>query len=76
LSKGDAARAVEAFLETVTESLHQGEEVVFVGFGKFSAPLRAAREAVNPSTRQKVLVPAAKVPKFSAGAALKQAVKL
>ncbi|HQR19538.1 MAG TPA: HU family DNA-binding protein [Burkholderiaceae bacterium] len=75
LSKADVARAVEAFLETVTEALRQGEEVTFIGFGKFSVQQRKARDAVNPSTRQKIRIPASKVPKFSAGALLKAAVK-
>jgi DNA-binding protein HU-beta len=75
LSKADAARAVDAFLETVTDALRQGEEVVFIGFGKFSVQQRKAREAVNPSTRQKIKIAASAVPKFSAGALLKKAVK-
>ena len=75
LSTRDATKAVEAFLTTVTESLQLGGDVTFVGFGKFSVQQRAAREAVNPNTREKLMIPAARVPKFSAGAALKQAVK-
>ena len=75
LSKADAARAVDAFLETVTDALRQGEEVVFIGFGKFSVQQRKAREAVNPSTRQKIKIAASAVPKFNARALLKKAVK-
>ena len=75
LSKHDAASAVDAILETLTDSLRQGEEVAFVGFGKFSVQQRAARDAVNPSTRQKMRIPASRVPKFTPGALLKQAVK-
>jgi len=75
LSKADAARAVDAFLETVTDALRQGEEIVFIGFGKFSVQQRKEREAVNPSTRQKIKIAASAVPKFSAGALLKKAVK-
>jgi DNA-binding protein HU-beta len=75
LSTRDATKAVEAFIETVTETLRLGEDVAFVGFGKFSVQQRAAREAVNPSTREKIKVSATKVPKFSPGTALKQAVK-
>jgi DNA-binding protein HU-beta len=75
LSTRDATKAVEAFIETVTETLRLGEDVAFVGFGKFSVQQRAAREAVNPSTREKITVSATKVPKFSPGTALKQAVK-
>lgn len=76
LSKRDAAKAVEAFLETVTEALKKGDDVAFTGFGKFSVQKRAARQGVNPrNPGQKVTIPAATVPKFSAGSSLKQAVK-
>jgi DNA-binding protein HU-beta len=76
LSQRDAAKAVDAFLESVTEALKQGEPVTFTGFGKFSTAHRAAREGVNPRMPgQKVQIPAARVPKFSAGSSLKSAVK-
>ena len=76
LSRRDAAKAVDAFLETVTESLKRGEEVSFTGFGKFSTQRRAARQGVNPrNPSEKVQIPAATVPKFSAGSQLKQAVR-
>jgi DNA-binding protein HU-beta len=76
LSRKDAARAVDAFLETVTESLKQGQEITFTGFGKFSTQRRAARMGVNPrDPSQKVQIPAATVPKFSAGSSLKSAVR-
>jgi len=75
LSSRDATKAVEAFLATVTESLQLGVDITFVGFGKFWVQQRAAREAVNPNTREKLTIPAGRVPKYSAGAALKQAVK-
>jgi DNA-binding protein HU-beta len=76
LSKSDAAKAVDAFLETVTESLKRGEDVSFTGFGKFSTQRRAARQGVNPrNPSEKVQIPAATVPKFSAGSQLKQAVR-
>ena len=76
LSKRDAAKAVEAFLETITETLKKGEDVAFTGFGKFSVQNRAARQGVNPrNPGEKVTIPAARVPKFSAGSSLKQAVK-
>ncbi len=76
LSRKDAAAAVDAFLDTITESLRGGEEVAFTGFGKFSTQNRAARQGVNPrNPSQRVYIPAASVPKFSAGSQLKQAVK-
>jgi DNA-binding protein HU-beta len=76
LSRRDAARAVDAFLDTITESLQGGEEVAFTGFGKFSTQRRAARQGVNPrNPSEKVYIPAATVPRFSAGSQLKSAVR-
>lgn len=76
LTKADAGRAVDAFLATVTEALKRGEAVNFTGFGKFSTQRRAARTGVNPrNPGQKVSIPAATVPKFTAGTQLKQAVR-
>ena len=76
LSQRDAAKAVDAFLDSVTETLKKGDAVTFTGFGKFSTAHRKAREGVNPrNPSQKVHIPAAHVPKFSAGSGLKSAVK-
>lgn len=75
LQRRDAAKAVDAFLESIEESLVQGEAVSFTGFGKFSPQQRSARQGVNPRTGEKVTIAAATVPKFSAGSALKNALK-
>jgi DNA-binding protein HU-beta len=76
LSRRDASKAVDAFLETITETLKGGGDVAFTGFGKFSTSQRAARQGVNPrNPSEKVNIPAATVPKFSAGSQLKAAVK-
>jgi DNA-binding protein HU-beta len=76
LSRRDAGAAVEAVLETITDTLKKGDTITFTGFGKFSTSQRAAREGVNPrNPSQKVHIPAARVPKFSAGSQLKSAVK-
>jgi DNA-binding protein HU-beta len=76
LSKRDAGKAVDAFLDSVTEALKRGDSVSFTGFGKFSTAHRAARQGVNPrNPTQKVHIPAATVPRFSAGSTLKQALK-
>lgn len=75
LNKIQAAAAVDAFIDMVTDSLKKGEEVQFTGFGKFTVQNRAAREGINPQTKQKIQIAASKVPKFSAGSALKAAVK-
>ncbi len=75
LQRRDAAKAVDAFLESIEESLVQGEAVSFTGFGKFSPQQRSARQGVNPRTGEKVTIAAATVPKFSAGSSLKNALK-
>jgi DNA-binding protein HU-beta len=76
LSNRDAGKAVDAFLDTVTDTLKGGGDVSFTGFGKFSTQQRAARMGVNPrNPAEKVHIPAARVPKFSAGSTLKTAVR-
>ena len=76
LARRDAAKAVDAFLDSITEALTSGDAVSFTGFGKFSSQRRAARTGVNPrNPSQKVHIPAANVPKFSAGSSLKSAVR-
>ena len=76
LSRRDAGAAVDAVLDCVTDALKKGDSITFTGFGKFSTANRAAREGVNPrNPSQKVHIPAATVPKFSAGSQLKAAVK-
>jgi DNA-binding protein HU-beta len=75
LNKRDAAKAVDAFIDTITETLRGGGDVSFTGFGKFSTSNRAARQGVNPRTGERVQIAASRVPKFSAGSQLKTAVK-
>ena len=75
LSNRDAGKAVDAFMETITDTLKAGDSVNFTGFGKFSAQRRAERMGVNPRTGEKVRIPAATVPKFQAGSALKSSVR-
>ena len=76
LTSKDAGKAVDAFLEAVTDTLKRGGDVTFTGFGKFSTAHRAARMGVNPrNPSEKVHIAAATVPKFSAGSQLKAAVK-
>ena len=70
----EAQRYFEAFEEVVTQALKGGEEVQITGFGKFSVKERKAREGRNPQTGQKMKIAAQKVPAFSAGNALKEAV--
>lgn len=75
LSKRDAAKAVDAILDSITEALKRGDSVRLPGFGTFSTQSRAARAAVDPKKPdQRVLISAATVPKFSAGSGLKASV--
>ena len=74
MSKKDAEKALNAFVEVVTDALKAGEKVQIVGFGNFDVKERAAREARNPRTGEKVSIGASKAPHFKAGKALKDAV--
>lgn len=73
LSKMGAARALEATLSAVRQTLKKGGTVSLVGFGTFSVSKRAARTGCNPRTGEAIKIKAAKVPKFTAGKALKEA---
>jgi DNA-binding protein HU-beta len=75
LSRKDAVAAVDAALETIQDALERGSDVTISGFGKFHVTDRSAREGVNPATGQRIQIAAARVPKFTAGSALKAAVK-
>ena len=74
LSKKDAKGAVDAVLDTITESLVKRESVSFIGFGTFATADRAARTAKVPGTDKTVNVPVTTVAKFKVGKALKEAV--
>lgn len=73
-SKKDAEKALATVTEAISDSLIKGEKVTLVGFGTFEVRDRKAKTAINPSTKEKIEVPAKKVPAFKAGAALKKAV--
>lgn len=75
LSKKDTENVLAAFTTTVEEALKSGEKVQLVGFGTFEVRERAAREGINPSTREPITIPASRVPAFKAGQALKDSVK-
>ncbi len=74
IPKAQAGRALDAVLESVTGALAKGEQVVLVGFGTFSVKDRAARTGRNPQTGDPIDIPAATIPAFKAGKALKDAV--
>lgn len=75
LSKKDVEAVIESMIDEVTNALRRGEKVTLTGFGTFRVSDRAAREGINPQTKAKITIPAMKVPKFTAGKTLKEAVK-
>lgn len=74
-TKVQAEEVMQLFIDTIHSNLKKGEDVTIAGLGIFTASQRAAREARNPRTGEKIQVPAMKVPKFRAAKALKDAVK-
>ena len=74
LTKADAARALDATMESVTEALKKGEKVSLVGFGTFATSIREAREGRNPRTGETVKIAARTAVTFKAGSKLKDAV--
>lgn len=73
ISKAAAARALDATTKAITSTLKKGGTVSLVGFGTFSVSKRAARTGRNPRTGEAIKIKAAKVPKFTAGKPLKDA---
>lgn len=74
IPKAAATRALDAMIDSVTETLKNGDSVALVGFGTFAVKERAARTGRNPQTGKPIDIAAAKVPSFKAGKALKDAV--
>ncbi|MCX7922226.1 MAG: HU family DNA-binding protein [Clostridia bacterium] len=74
LSKKDAEKALNAFLESVEETLAKGDKIQLVGFGSFEVRERAARKGRNPQTKEEITIPASKTPIFKVGKALKEQV--
>ena len=71
ISKKDAESALKAFVDVVANEMKNGGKVQLVGFGTFEVAERAAREGINPLTKQPIKIAASKAPKFKAGKALK-----
>ncbi len=75
VSKKDATAVINAAIEVITKAMAKEDKVQIIGFGTFETRKRAERTSINPRTKEKVKVPASKVPAFKAGQALKNAVK-
>mgnify|MGYP001382702344 FL=1 len=75
ISKAAAGKALDALIDAVTRALKKGDKLALVGFGTFSVGKRKARTGRNPQTGAAIKIPARKVPRFSAGKTLKDAIK-
>jgi DNA-binding protein HU-beta len=75
LTKKDAANAVDALFETISNTLTKEEKIQLIGFGTFEVRERAARTGRNPQTGEEIQISASKIPAFKPGKELKEAVK-
>lgn len=75
VTKAVAGRVLETFMQTVTDALKSGDQIVLPGFGSFSTGNRSARTGRNPQTGQAIEIKASRVAKFRAGKSLKEAVQ-
>ena len=75
MSKTSASAVVESFIDGITSALKKGDSITFVGFGTFKTSVRKARLARNPQTGAAIKIPKRRVVRFSAGTALKKAVR-
>ena len=75
LSKKDVETVLTTFEEVVTKALRNDEKVTLTGFGTFRVSKRKERTGINPQTKAKIQIPAMNIPKFTAGKALKEAIK-
>lgn len=75
LAKKDVEMVLDTMVDVITKTIKEGTKVTLTGFGTFRRAERAEREGINPQTKEKIKIPAMAVPKFTAGKALKEAVK-
>lgn len=75
LTKADAKKALDAFVNATSKALKKGDRISLVGFGSFSVAKRAARKGRNPQTGKEIKIAAKKVVKFKAGSELAKKVK-
>ena len=74
-TKKEVEIVVDAVVDVITDALHEDRKVTIAGFGTFKVTHRAAREGINPQTKQRITIPAVNTPKFTAGKRLKEAVR-
>jgi DNA-binding protein HU-beta len=73
-TKSEADKVVRAAIKTIQETLAKGDKISLIGFGTFEVRERAERSGTNPRTKEKITIAAGKVPAFSAGSELKNAI--
>lgn len=74
MTQKDAAKALDAMVQTIQEALANEDKVQIIGFGSFEVRDRKERKVVSPATKKEIIVPATKVPAFKPGKSLKEAV--
>jgi DNA-binding protein HU-beta len=75
VTKATAGKMIESTIDTIGKALKKGDTVAFVGFGTFKTSIRKARVARNPRTGEAIKIAKRRVPRFTAGKALKDLVK-
>lgn len=73
-TKADAQRCLDATISAISGALKKGQKVILIGFGTFSVSKRKARKGRNPQTGEEIKIPAMKVPRFTPGKSLKDAI--
>ncbi|MEA1962587.1 MAG: HU family DNA-binding protein [Bacillota bacterium] len=74
ITQKDAAKALDAMVQTIQEALANEDKVQIISFGSFEVRDRKERKVVSPATKKEIIVPATKVPAFKPGKSLKEAV--
>ena len=75
MAKKDVEIVIDNVVDVITDALHQDRKVTIASFGTFKVTHRAAREGINPQTKQRIMIPAVNTPKFTAGKRLKEMVR-
>ena len=73
--KTEAEKFLTAYVDVIKETLTKGESIQLIGFGNFEVKTRAEKQGINPKTKEKISIPACKVPTFKVSKILKDAIK-
>ncbi len=75
ITKDQATKALDSMTGAIKDSLQQGDKTILIGFGTFSTVERGERKGINPSTMEKIVIPAKKVIKFKPGKEFSDSIK-